>query len=114
MSRKDATSPARFSVVCGLEDGHRPRRLHHLSGAPPPAGPALAGANNTNRNDRIHDPTQIGTELGGTADGGIDSVWWTRSSMLRWLSLLSSGDQLSTGRCVHHDAVISAIGWVHR
>jgi hypothetical protein len=89
VSREDATGPARFSVVCGLEDG-TPRAGYATFQVRASAGgtSAGAGANNTNRTDRIQDPTQIGTELGGTAEGGIDSVWLLLSVGLLLIALI--------------------------
>jgi hypothetical protein len=84
VTRKDATGPARFTAVCGLEDGtaragEASFQVRAPSGGGTGAGGGGTGAsgrdNNANRNNGTQIPTQIDTGLGGTADRGIDPLW---------------------------------------
>jgi hypothetical protein len=77
VTRKDATGPARFTAVCGLEDGTaRAGEASFQVRAPSGGGTGAGGGdNNANRNNGTQIPTQIDTGLGGTADRGIDPLW---------------------------------------
>jgi hypothetical protein len=68
LTGKDAIGPARFTVVCGIDDDNGrfgEARFRVLS------SDGTAGKNTTNRNDGSQLPNRIDTGLGGTAaDGG--------------------------------------------
>ena len=80
LTRRDATGPARFSVVCSIDDGHfsaGDAGFRVLASNSQGSGGSPSGGNDQtpNRND-TQLPNRIDTGLGGTADdgdqGGLD------------------------------------------
>jgi hypothetical protein len=94
LTRRDAIGPARFTVVCGIDDdntrvGEARFRVLSSDGT---------GKNTTNRNDGSQLPNRIDTGLGGTADdGGPDP---TRLLLPAGLLLIALGAGLGLRQAV--------------
>jgi hypothetical protein len=69
LTRKNATGPARFSVVCGLDIDNVRVGEANFRVLAPNGQPSGGDGQTANRNDRTQLPNQIDTGQGGTADG---------------------------------------------